>query len=502
MIVYLIKGVVCSLVLWAFHFFFLEKERMHRFNRFYLLLAPVLSFCIPFFKLRPAPENVAVEALDSATAEANFVFRVLSTTADTEAAWRASSGVEWLLGIYAVVAAFFLVRFARRMYVMYAWIETGKKIETKDGIMVLMPGPVAICSFMRFVVCSEKAYREGTIPEEIVSHEWAHVRQRHTLDILFIEIVQALYWFNPVLSLFKRSIRLNHEFLADLQVVKKSSNVLSYQHMLVDSLASAHPSTLASTFNYSQTKKRLIMMTQKTNARKITVKCVALALVSGLILYAASDEASAQKAPPPPPVERGSASLPPPPPPEEAPADAGQLPPPPPPPVEIYTPGPGATEEELTTFQNTFKNSRRTEKDSTGTDVTMYRLTEAEKERLAAIFAKMSLDQKKRQTFSVLETPMPKRNSPSAQRFETFKQEGVYGVWLDGRKIENAVLNRYTYKDIAHYWITKLSKVGQKPMAYTHQLHLETNHYFEANLQKWRADRFVVIEKLDFQAKK
>jgi hypothetical protein len=110
------------------------------------------------------------------------------------------------------------------------------------------------------------------------------VNQKHTLDILLIEILKVIFWFNPIFIFYKKAIQLNHEFLADEKVVQSHNNVPFYQNLLL-SKANANPTYyLASNLNYSVTKKRLIMMTKNTSkSRALLKKGMLIPLLTALV---------------------------------------------------------------------------------------------------------------------------------------------------------------------------------------------------------------------------
>ena len=107
-------------------------------------------------------------------------------------------------------------------------------------------------------------------------HELVHVTQKHTLDILFIEFLKAIFWFNPLFIFYKKAIQLNHEFLADEEIVKTYNNVPFYQNLLLQKSSEQQTIYLASNLNYLVTKKRLIMMTKRTSQKIVLLKKVAV----------------------------------------------------------------------------------------------------------------------------------------------------------------------------------------------------------------------------------
>jgi beta-lactamase regulating signal transducer with metallopeptidase domain len=86
-------------------------------------------------------------------------------------------------------------------------------------------------------------------------HEFTHVKEKHSRDVIFIELLQTIFWFNPMLIFYKKAIQLNHEYLADEAVVRVYDNVPAYQLLLLDKTAYDCNAYLTSNFNYSVTKK-------------------------------------------------------------------------------------------------------------------------------------------------------------------------------------------------------------------------------------------------------
>lgn len=106
------------------------------------------------------------------------------------------------------------------------------------------------------------------------------MRQKHSLDILLIELLQCVFWFHPIFLFFKKSIALNHEFLADDEVTRKQINTADYLKLLLNQTYESNEIPLSSSFNFNLTKKRFIMITKKNNpfknAMSMTLACAAL----------------------------------------------------------------------------------------------------------------------------------------------------------------------------------------------------------------------------------
>lgn len=138
-------------------------------------------------------------------------------------------------------------------------------------------------------------YKSGNINNAIFTHELTHARQKHSLDILFLELLKVALWFNPAIYFYKRAIQLNHEFLADESVIAGAQNVSRYQRLLLKLKSGETDMPLASSIHYSITKKRIIMMTKKSTRLRTACKQLALIpLIGGLAFMFCTKTASAQ----------------------------------------------------------------------------------------------------------------------------------------------------------------------------------------------------------------
>lgn len=96
-------------------------------------------------------------------------------------------------------------------------------------------------------------YENQKNEQELFTHELTHVIQKHTFDVLILEILQIIFWINPVFILLKKAAQLNHEFLADERVINQHKNTIQYQHLYLNSAAWKNDYYLASNLNYSLT---------------------------------------------------------------------------------------------------------------------------------------------------------------------------------------------------------------------------------------------------------
>ena len=118
---------------------------------------------------------------------------------------------------------------------------------------------------MKFVVISEKDLKENG--EEILTHEYAHIRKRHSIDLLIADICIFFQWFNPASWLLKQELQNIHEFEADESVIAQGIDAKKYQLLLIKKAVGTRLYSMANSFNHSSLKKRITMMLKRNPIR-------------------------------------------------------------------------------------------------------------------------------------------------------------------------------------------------------------------------------------------
>ncbi|WP_320054569.1 M56 family metallopeptidase [uncultured Acetobacteroides sp.] len=289
MIPFLLKSTLLMVLLLGVYLLFLGREKMHRFSRYYLLAALLFSLVAPFITFEteqtviPMLPTIAVDRVVEATVDP-----ALNVPATVPVVVDQPTGLDWqmlLWGAYLTVSAVFLVRFVLNLTSIIRRARVGDRKPFAEATLVLMDEPSSPFSFLRYIFVSAKDYQQGAIGPELLTHELTHVRQRHTLDVLLVELLQVVLWFNPLVYLYKRAIRTNHEFLADEHVIEHHQNVKHYQHLLLDTIFRKNTPSLVSNIGFSLTKKRLIMMTKKTSKRKLLALKLAVVPLVALAVF-------------------------------------------------------------------------------------------------------------------------------------------------------------------------------------------------------------------------
>ena len=262
MIAYIIKFILCSGFLFSFYKVFLERESMYKINRFYLLFSLVFSLVAPIYEME-LPMTIQETQLSP-----EIIAYILANPQllEQESGWNYG---ELLNLIYGIIGLGLFFRFVFNIFSLIYRIKQDEKFETQEITFVLDDKTDQPFSFLHYIFLPQENY--DTIHPNLIQHEKAHCIQKHSWDIVFIEIFQIVFWFNPFIYLYKKSIKLNHEFLADEYVLQNDVDVKIYQHQILDCIAAQSQNSVASHFNFILTKKRLLMMTKHTSKRKARI---------------------------------------------------------------------------------------------------------------------------------------------------------------------------------------------------------------------------------------
>jgi len=285
MTAFLIKSAIAMAVLLVLYYLLLGREKMHRFNRFYLLGAVIFSFVLPFINI-PVYVEAPVQSFQDATEVSEIVMAQQTTPgiAHGVVIKPATNYIPYIVwSIYGIVTLLLAIRFAINISHFIRKLANNEKIPYKNATLVLLNENTLPHTFLNYIFINGDDYRANAIENDLYTHELTHVKQWHTLDILFIEMLKTVLWFNPLLYMYKKAIQLNHEFLADEKVVS-TSETANYQLLLLQKTSCGMPIHLASNLNFSITKKRFIMMTKTTpNSKAATLKAVLAPVIVGIL---------------------------------------------------------------------------------------------------------------------------------------------------------------------------------------------------------------------------
>ncbi|MFC4723268.1 M56 family metallopeptidase [Geojedonia litorea] len=281
MVIYLLKSSACLAIFMLFYTLFLENESIHRFKRFYLLAALVLALSIPSI-------TIYYEVPASTSANLNYNNTISSLNENSNA----QTIINWpilLWTIYSMGAVLFSIKFIYNLFTIAKTIQQNPKYKSHPFINVLLEHLKTPHTFFNYIFLNKHLHDTKQIPNEVLIHEQAHANQKHSLDILFIEIACVLFWFNPLVYLLKKQIKLNHEFLADQAVLKKGASPSSYQQLLLTFSSNVQTPHMAHAINYSSIKKRFTVMKTKTTKQRMYSKGVLLLPLLAITLVSFSN---------------------------------------------------------------------------------------------------------------------------------------------------------------------------------------------------------------------
>lgn len=288
-LIYLFQVSVCQTAFYMLYHIFFKKQTFFQANRIYLLSTSLFSFIIPIL-------NIGVWSPGSIESSIIFPLFALSeaqspTNAGTDVPKLDSiyqiSQIEIILFIiYVFGFSIFIFKLFRGIRIVMALIK-GNSAMDKEGYKVIKikNGP-SFFSFLRYVFINDQEL-DITHDElkHILIHEKIHIRQRHTLDILFMEVLSAVCWFNPVVKIMKQSLRQIHEFIADEKAISNTNGVDNYSRLILRLSSNKMPIPLTHQFSMIHIKNRITMLNKTKNNSMKKLKLL-VALPMALLLMA------------------------------------------------------------------------------------------------------------------------------------------------------------------------------------------------------------------------
>jgi TonB family protein len=280
----------CAALLYLIYFLLLENENMHQFKRTYLLASLVFSISIPlvnvdiFIPFISESMKKIYAYLHTAQNADIELFTEGSVVSASEISTSSFINLQTVvILLYALVTLLFLLRLIWNISKIILSAKNNDCIKYATAKLILIGKKSIPYSFGNYIFLNREDYANGNIPDEIIIHEYTHIKQKHSIDIIFIELLVALFWFNPVFYLYRRKIKQNHEFIADSAVVRNKKDIPHYQSLLLNSTCEKSKIELVMKFNYYlNTKNRFIMMTKSTS--KARAICVKFALIPVILV--------------------------------------------------------------------------------------------------------------------------------------------------------------------------------------------------------------------------
>ena len=281
----------------------LSRDTLYNRNRVYILCSLIASLILPLITIQTT-RQLNLPVFGRVLSEI-FISGTTSNNSSAVTDISSLSVFKWLFIIYIAGLVFFGIKlildFLELIHLITSQKTWGSKIIRFHGLNT------AGFSAFGHIFVNNRLTPEET--EEIIKHEQNHLSHNHSFDIVLLEIIKVLQWFNPVIHLFSRSLRAVHEFQADEGCLNMGTSVYSYQKLLMNQVFKSKIFTITNSFsNPSLIKKRMIMMTKKRSKALANIKLLmVLPVIAALMLFISSctqsnkTDAGIELAPPPPP---------------------------------------------------------------------------------------------------------------------------------------------------------------------------------------------------------
>ena len=273
-LIYDAKVAVLIVVFYMFYRLLLSKETFHCVNRVVLLSTALLSFILPLCVIT-THQTVVLDAVPMVSV-GNVQMEM--ATDEQPAQWQYVIPLLYIIGVVVVLSHTLL-----SVWRVLMLVRRSERIPQADGTtLCVVPDEVPPFSFCSFIVMNRNDYNTGD--SAILAHERGHIRQHHSCDVLLVDLLTALQWFNPAMWMLRADLRAIHEYEADGAVLSQGINARQYQYLLITKAASIGGYSIANGISHSTLKNRITMMLQKKSPRSRFMKLLALVPIVGIAL--------------------------------------------------------------------------------------------------------------------------------------------------------------------------------------------------------------------------
>ena len=289
---YVLQVIAASGLLYAYYHFALRNKKFHRYNRFYLLAAVIISIIIPFLNI---PIYFSESQTDSSVVLQTL--QVISSPVVDEPTSQSNSGETTASGIsttwftienilyffYILILSFFLLRVLLSLIRIRALIRsnTAEKIDQIEFINTNERGTPF--SFFRWLFWNRKIELNSEKGEQIFRHELFHIQQKHSWDTMFMEMISTIFWINPFFHLMKKELKAIHEFLADEFAITENRS-WQYAELLLMQVLNTN-NHLVNPFFHNQIKRRIAMITSSSKPSYQYVRKLMVLPVTALVIF-------------------------------------------------------------------------------------------------------------------------------------------------------------------------------------------------------------------------
>lgn len=252
----------------------LEKETFHRLNRILILGCLIMSFAIPLVHFTGGT-NPTVDMVRQAVQLPEVL---INGNANEQSVW---SWADIMTCIYIIgVVAIFLMTVVQTASLILRLRKCEHITDNRGNTIVLTDCATSPFCLFHYIVMSRDDYANNR--SFILTHEQEHIRLRHYIDLIILQIATIIQWFNPFVWLIGKNLKAIHEFEVDEAVLNKGINATQYQQFLVVKAVGNRLQPFANNLNKESLKRRIIMMNQKKSNRWMMLKALFIIPVATL----------------------------------------------------------------------------------------------------------------------------------------------------------------------------------------------------------------------------
>ena len=272
MLDYILQVVVFQLGFLLMYELLLKKETFFNINRLYLLVTPLVSLLLPLLKIESLSTLVPADSISEISqvllpevyigGQPENIQQLPAVNLVQEQGLQ----INWWLVTYVAGVVLSLILLLKKYQNLNHLFRFRRVSEDKELRIIEVPNSKIACTFYKTVFLGDKLSEAEK--QQILSHELVHVKQKHSLDLVFFEALKIIFWFNPLVYIYQSRIATLHEFIADANVVKTTTKRSYYEQLLNTAFNTQNISFINQFFNHSLIKKRIIML-QKSRSKTI-----------------------------------------------------------------------------------------------------------------------------------------------------------------------------------------------------------------------------------------
>ena len=288
-LIYILQAAGCVSIGWLFYKMLLEEKTRVKTIRFYFLITMVVSLLAPLSPLAIHTSFFEVAVTDNMTGQTNGGdAKGIITGHNAVVPANTETGERWnlmtvIFYVYLAITAFFILRIGRELYAIARCYRMAPKEKWNNLQIVWNDKYKASFSFFRLIFLNKK-YLTGDELDKVLAHEKVHATQYHSADLLLVQLMSALLWFNPFIWAMRYALQLAHEYQADEGVLAAGIDKVQYQQSLLDHITESRFLSVTSSFKHSLIKKRFLMMSAKKAAPASKYRILVLMPVTALML--------------------------------------------------------------------------------------------------------------------------------------------------------------------------------------------------------------------------